>query len=236
MTETTPAAVEIRDCRLRLGYSGADAVEFHLKSFRVESGEQVALTGPSGCGKSTLLNLVAGLRRPDAGSISVQGTELGRLPPAKLDTFRGRTLGFVFQSFNLLDSFTALENVMIGMRFGRANPRAERHARAAALLERVGLQRRLHSRPARLSVGERQRVAIARAIANRPALLLADEPTGALDPATAADVFNLVRDMCRAEKCALLLVTHDLDLAAKLPRQVDCRDLVKHSAIAEAAP
>ena len=229
MSKTTPAAVAIQDCHLLLGYTGAKEVAFHLANFRLEAGEEAALTGPSGCGKSTLLNLVAGLRRPDKGMISVQGTELGTLSPSRLDTFRGRTMGFVFQSFNLLDSFSALENVLIGMRFGRSRPHGERHARAVALLERVGLKHRLHSRPPRLSVGERQRVAIARAIANRPALLLADEPTGALDPATAMDVFSLIREMCREEKCALLLVTHALDLAGRLPRQMDCQGLIQQS-------
>lgn len=225
---TIPAAVEIRDCNLRLGMAGAEFVSFQLDALRIEIGEEVALTGPSGCGKSTLLNLIAGLRRPDAGHIVVQGTELEALSASGLDTFRGRTMGFVFQTFNLLESFSAIENVMVGMRFGRAHPHGERHARAAALLARVGLQRHLHARPGRLSVGERQRVAIARAIGNRPALLLADEPTGALDPATATVVFQLIREVCREARCALLLVTHDLHLASQLPRQVDCRGLIRH--------
>jgi putative ABC transport system ATP-binding protein len=215
--------------------AGTEVVSFQLDALRIEAGEEVALTGPSGCGKSTLLNLIAGLRRPDAGSIVVQGTALERLSASQLDTFRGRTMGFVFQTFNLLESFSAVENVMVGMRFGRARPHGERQACAAALLQRVGLQRRLQARPGRLSVGERQRVAIARAIGNRPALLLADEPTGALDPATSAVVFQLIREVCREEQCALLLVTHDLDLAAQLPRQVDCRGLIRHLPATEVA-
>lgn len=223
-----PLAVAIQNCRLRLGTAGDEAVVFRLDDFRLTQAEYVALTGPSGCGKSTLLNLVSGLRRPDSGDISVQGKNLRQMSPSRLDTFRGRTMGFIFQSFNLLDSFSALENVMIGMRFGRAYPRGEQQRRAAVLLDRVGLQRRLHTRPSRLSVGERQRVAIARAIANHPALLLADEPTGALDPTTAADIFALICEICREEQCALVLVTHDLDLAARLPRQIDCRGLVTH--------
>ena len=235
MNATSPAAVEIRECRLRLGMAGTEVVSFQLDALRIEAGEEVALTGPSGCGKSTLLNLIAGLRRPDAGSIVVQGTALERLSASQLDTFRGRTMGFVFQTFNLLESFSAVENVMVGMRFGRARPHGERQACAAALLQRVGLQRRLQARPGRLSVGERQRVAIARAIGNRPALLLADEPTGALDPATSAVVFQLIREVCREEQCALLLVTHDLDLAAQLPRQVDCRGLIRHLPATEVA-
>lgn len=235
MTERLQAAVEIHDCRLRLGAAGNEQVVFQLDHFRAAAGEQVALTGPSGCGKSTLLNLVAGLRRPDQGTIFVQGTDIGTLSPSRLDIFRGRTLGFVFQSFNLLDSFSAIENVIVGMRFGRSCEHTERHQRATALLDRVGLGRRLHARPAKLSVGERQRVAIARAIANRPTLLLADEPTGSLDPETAADIFALMREVCTEEGCALLLVTHDLDLAAKLPRRFDCRGLVKHATAEVAA-
>ena len=223
---SSPAAVEVSDCGLKLGVSGAETISFHLDRFRIDAGEQVALTGPSGCGKSTLLNLVAGLRRPDSGSIFVHGTDLKKLSSGKLDAFRGRTMGFVFQSFNLLEGFSALENVLVGLRFGRSCAHSERRKRAMALLERVGLQHRLDSLPGRMSVGERQRVAIARALANRPALLLADEPTGALDPTTAKDVFALIREVCQEESCALMLVTHDLELAAQLPRQVSCHGLI----------
>ena len=145
-------------------------------------------------------------------------------------------MGFVFQSFNLLEGFSALENVLVGMRFGRSCASSERRKRAMALLERVGLQHRLDSLPGRMSVGERQRVAIARALANRPALLLADEPTGALDPATAKQVFGLIREVCREENCALMLVTHDFDLAAQLPRQVDCHGLIRDPARKKPAP
>ena len=222
------AAVELRDCQLHLGTSAKEIVAFQLGHFSVGAGEEIALTGPSGCGKSTLLNLIAGLRRPDTGSIVVQGTDLKSLSASKLDAFRGRTMGFVFQSFNLLDRFSALENVLVGLRFGRSCPAGERRARALALLERVGLQRRLDSLPGRMSVGERQRVAIARALANRPAILLADEPTGALDSVTAEDIFGLIRGVCEEEGCALVLVTHDHDLAARLPRQLDCRGLIRH--------
>ena len=233
MKASAQLAVDIQSCRLRLGSVGAEDIVFQLTDFCVGQNEHVALTGPSGCGKSTLLNLVAGLRKPDTGKICVQGADLGQLSPSSLDTFRGRTMGFIFQNFNLLDTFSALENVTIGMRFGRAYPNGKYKERAVALLERVGLQRRLQTRPSSLSVGERQRVAIARAIANKPALLLADEPTGALDPATALEVFMLIRDVCVEEKCALLLVTHDLSLAMQLPRQVDCRHLVQHLAKTE---
>lgn len=225
MKEET-AVVKIRDCHLGLGNSGRNAISFDLPGLEIETGEQVAFTGPSGCGKSTLLNLVAGLRRPDRGEIVVAGTDICRLRAGKLDAFRGRFMGFVFQGFNLLESFTALENVRIGMRFGRSRAGKERRAHATDFLEKVGLQDRLHSYPAQLSAGERQRVAVARAIANRPRLLLADEPTGALDPVTAGEVFALIRSICREEGCALMFVTHDLELAGRLPRQVDCRALV----------
>lgn len=225
MTSAAPA-VEMIGVRLLLGRSGTEPVEFRLQDFSAAAGEQVALTGPSGCGKSTLLNLVSGLVRPDAGAIRVRGTDIARLSPVEADRFRGRETGFVFQTFNLLEPFTALENVMLGMRFSRRPGGVQR---ARDLLERAGLSHRMASRPSRLSVGERQRVAIARALAPGPALLLADEPTGALDPATASQVFDLLVELCRAEGATLLLVTHDLELAARLPRRFDCRGLVARS-------
>jgi ABC-type lipoprotein export system ATPase subunit len=212
---------------------GAGAVRFFLRAFELAPGEAVALVGPSGCGKSTLLNILAGLLRPDSGTVRVCGTDLMAARPAALDAFRGTCIGFVHQTFNLLEPFTALENVLLGMRFGRAIPQAERAPRAHALLERVGLSHRLHVRPARLSVGERQRVAIARALANRPRLLLADEPTAALDPRTAGAVAEMLMETCAAEGAALALVTHDTALAAKFPRQFDCRALVTSSSLEE---
>jgi len=218
--------VEIRNAFIGLGSSGGQPVNFQMPSLEIARGEQVALTGPSGCGKSTLLNLVSGLRVPDRGEVVVSGTDVTKLSPGKMDSFRGRTMGFVFQTFNLLDGFTALENVEIGMRFARTASGSERRAKATAMLEKVGLKGRLHSYPAQLSSGEKQRVAVARAVVNLPPLLLADEPTGALDPATATGVFALIRQICTEQNCALMFVTHDLELAAQLPRQVDCRGLV----------
>ena len=153
MAMTTELAVELRDCRKTLGHSGADAVQFYVNEFCVERGERVALTGPSGCGKSTLLNLVSGLVRPDSGSIKVLGTDVAALSTTGLDTFRGASIGFVYQTFNLIEAFTARENVLMGMRFGRAIAHSERNRRAGELLERVGLSHRLHARPSRLSVG-----------------------------------------------------------------------------------
>jgi ABC-type lipoprotein export system ATPase subunit len=223
-----PAALHLTGVRKVLGRTAESTVTFALGDLAVAQGEQVALTGPSGCGKSTLLNIVSGLVRPDAGSVVVAGQDLGALSTAGLDGFRGRNIGFVHQTFNLLDPLDALENVLVGMRFGRAVARGDRRRRAAELLGRVGLAHRSHARPARLSVGERQRVAIARALANHPRLLLADEPTGALDPATAESVFALLLEETVREGCTLLLVTHDHDLAARLPRRVECHDFVRH--------
>ena len=219
-------ALDARDVRLTLGRSGGERVVFRLPALQLKAGERLALTGPSGCGKSTLLHLVSGLLQPDEGSLRVLGTDPFSLSQPALDRFRGKNLGFIFQTFQLLGAFTALENVRLGLRFGRGIPRAEQRARAEALLERVGLDRRFHSRPHRMSVGERQRVAIARALANRPRLLLADEPTGSLDPATGSEIFTLLNEVCAEEGCALLFVTHDLSLAGQFPRQFDCRELV----------
>ena len=221
-------ALDGRGVRLTLGHSGTERVVFHLPELQLKAGERLALTGPSGCGKSTLLHLVSGLLRPDEGTLRVLGTDPFSLSQPALDRFRGRNLGFIFQTFQLLGAFSALENVRLGLRFGRGLPRGEQRARAEALLQRVGLERRLHVRPHRLSVGERQRVAIARALANRPRLLLADEPTGSLDPSTGEAVFTLLNEVCEEEGCALLFVTHDLALAERLPRRFDCRDLVTH--------
>jgi ABC-type lipoprotein export system ATPase subunit len=224
--------LRLENLRFTLGRNSAAPLEFSLPEFSLQPGEQVALTGPSGCGKSTLLNLISGLCKPEAGSICFQGKDLAGCSNAALDAYRGRNIGFIYQTFNLLEGFTALENVLVGMRFGRSIPSGEQKSRAIALLERVGLAHRLHARPSRLSVGERQRVAIARALANRPGLLLGDEPTGALDPETGVQVFDLLQEICASEGCALLLVTHDLTLAEKLPRRFDCSGLLKSGVVA----
>jgi ABC-type lipoprotein export system ATPase subunit len=226
MKPTPALAVEMRGVRVTLGQAGGRMVQAAVEELVVASGERLALTGPSGCGKSTLLNLVSGLLRPDAGAVKVLDTELGGLSVPGLDDFRGRHLGIVWQSFNLLESFSAMENVLIGMRFGRWGKGGERRARATALLERVGLSHRLSARPGSLSIGERQRVAIARALASEPRIILADEPTGSLDPATAEEIFALLTEVCVERGCTLLLVTHDHDLAKRLDRQFDCRGIV----------
>jgi putative ABC transport system ATP-binding protein len=186
------------------------------------AGEQVVIRGRSGGGKTTLLNAIAGLATVDEGKIVVNGTEVTRLREAVRDRFRARNIGFVFQTFNLLAGFTALENVQLGMTFTR-QPIDRR--RAVDLLTRVGLGDRLSHNPAALSVGEQQRVAVARALVNRPGLLLADEPTANIDPAHQQQVVDLLREVCRGENVAMLLVTHSPEVANQFDRVEDLENL-----------
>ena len=186
-----------------------------LPEFQINDGEQVALIGQSGGGKTTLLHLIAGLLTPDEGSIKVAGVELTRLSEQGRDRFRASTIGYVFQTFNLLPAFTALENVKLGMTFGQGSPST---ARALNLLDRVGLADRAGYRPNQLSVGQQQRVAIARSLAGRPKLLLADEPTANVDPTSGELVLDLIRDSCRDESISLLVVTHDMNIANRFDR------------------
>jgi len=190
-------------------------------SLRADAGEFVAVTGPSGCGKSTLLNLVGALDRPDSGAILVGGERVDELrDPAE---YRAATVGFVFQFHNLVPVLSAVENVQVPM-IGRGRSRAARERRARELLGEVGLAHRAASRPPTLSGGERQRVALARALANEPRLLLADEPTGALDSETAAQVLALVRRIRAERGTTVLLVTNDDAAAAAADRRVRMRD------------
>jgi putative ABC transport system ATP-binding protein len=179
--------------------------------FRVERGEVVGVVGPSGCGKSTLLNLIGALDRPDTGRIEVAGERLDAL--SDLHVYRARVVGFVFQLHNLIPTLTAAENVQMPM-IGLGVPRRDRVARAAELIRQVGLEGRAGSAPATLSGGERQRVAIARALANDPPVLLADEPTGALDPMTGSQILDVLRRLRDERGTTILLVTND-DLAAR---------------------
>jgi putative ABC transport system ATP-binding protein len=190
-------------------------------SFQIEPGEFVSLTGPSGCGKSTLLNLIGALDRPDAGSIVVGGERLEAL--ASADSYRASTVGFVFQFHNLIATLTALENVQLPL-FGRGSARRAREARARELLEEVGLAHRTESYPPTLSGGERQRVAIARALANGPRLLLADEPTGALDSANGEQIVGLLQRVREQHGMTILLVTNDPTVAEHADRTLAIRD------------
>ncbi|QDV76619.1 ABC transporter ATP-binding protein [Botrimarina mediterranea] len=195
---------------------GADRLPIlDVPRLAVAAGEQVVIRGRSGCGKTTLLNSIAGLTTIDAGKITLKGVELTRLPEAARDRFRARHIGYVFQTFNLLAGFTAMENVLLGMTFTGQRPD---RARAADLLERVGLGHRGHHKPAAMSVGEQQRTAVARALANRPALLLADEPTANVDPAHQQQIIDLLRGVCRDENVAMLLVTHSNEVSGQFDR------------------
>jgi ABC-type lipoprotein export system ATPase subunit len=191
----------------------------------IADGEQVALIGTSGSGKTTLLHMIAGILAPDSGNVvfgydpktpdSANVSDLTHLSEAERDVFRGRNIGYIFQTHHLLPGFTALENVLLGMSFtGRAHDRGW----AQDLLNKVGLSDRLNFKPQKLSVGQQQRVAVARALANRPKLVLADEPTGALDATNAQQVLDLIRQLCTEVGSSLLLVSHDLDIARQLPR------------------
>jgi putative ABC transport system ATP-binding protein len=206
-----------------------------IEAFELADGEHVALVGGSGTGKTTLLHLIAGILTPDSGRIIFRGqglevkgqeanaiVDLATLGEAERDVFRGRHIGYIFQTHHLLPGFTALENVLLGMSFtGRAHdPNWARH-----LLEEVGLSDRLHYKPEKLSVGQQQRVAVARALANRPRLVLADEPTGALDPRNAQAVLDLIRKLCAEVGASLLLVSHDPAITAQLPRAVSLAEL-----------
>jgi len=200
---------------------GERHVVLDVPQFRIDAGEQVGLQGPSGSGKTTLLHVIAGLLRVDAGSVEVAGHALETLSEGARDRVRARHVGYVFQTFNLLPGLSALENVAVAMHFAGGVDLA----RARALLDRVGLADRMDHRPRQLSVGQRQRVAVARALANQPALVLADEPTGNLDERRAAETLALIREACRERGAALLLVSHAANVLASFPRSLSLRDL-----------
>ena len=178
----------------------------HVPAFSIGAGEQIALRGESGSGKTTFLNLIAGILAADAGRVRIDNAEMTALTEPQRDRVRAEKLGYIFQTFNLLQGYTVLENVMLGMSFG---PRGADRAHAREVLGRVGLGHRLNHFPRQLSTGQQQRVAVARALANRPQLVLADEPTGNLDRKHARESLALIREVCREQRAALLLVSHD---------------------------
>ena len=190
-------------------------------AFELQPGEQVLLQGESGSGKATLLNLIAGIVVADSGEILLSGENVSSLSESARDTHRARSLGYVFQDFNLLNGYSCLENVELGMSFGEGADREY----ALQLLARVGLANRQNYRPDQLSQGQKQRVAIARALANRPKLVLADEPTGNLDPTNAAIALELIQSLCRENGAALLFVSHDPQLLSKFGRVIDLAEL-----------
>jgi len=219
---SAPLVLSARDLH-RSYHMGGDLVHaVRGVSLDVHEGEYVAIVGPSGCGKSTLLNLLGGIDHPDGGSVSIRGQRLDTMSDAAATRFRLRQLGLVFQRFYLMPSLTARENVELPMAEAKV-PKAERRARAVELLDYVGLRARRDHRPAQLSGGEQQRVAIARALANRPALVLADEPTGELDAKTGAEMIGMIERL-NTDGTTIVVVTHDEDLARAARRVVHMRD------------
>lgn len=212
MNSNSRVAVQFEDVTKRYGRTGAEVTALNGVSFRIGSGEKVALLGKSGSGKSTLLNLIGGLDRPTSGSIVVDDQDLTRLSRTELADYRRDWIGFIFQSYNLIPTRTAVQNVELPLIFSGQSPKARR-ATAVAAFESVGLADRIEHRPTELSGGEQQRVSIARALINRPKLLLADEPTGNLDSETAIRIIDLLRTTVETLGTTILLVTHDEELA-----------------------
>ncbi len=216
----TDKAIALENLHLSLGRGPARVHILKGISLAIARGEAVGLVGPSGSGKSTLLKILAGLERPDSGRVIVDGTDLSGLDEDALARFRGKRIGIVFQSFHLVPTMTALENVALPLELAGA---ADAFDRAEAELRSVGLSARLHHYPAQLSGGEQQRVAIARAIAPDPAILVADEPTGNLDENTGGSIVDLLFALKRDRGATLVLVTHDLNLARRCDRTVRLR-------------
>jgi putative ABC transport system ATP-binding protein len=218
--------IEIRDLEKTYRRSGETVAACRVSALDVAAGEHIALIGKSGLGKTTLLNCIAGIVKPDRGKLSVDGVDLTRLGEAARDRFRGRTIGMVFQTFNLLQAFDALENVLLGATFARNRAiHGGLRERAVSLLERVGLADRMHHRPNELSVGQMQRVAVCRALINEPKLILADEPLGNQDRATGGAVLEILLEIARELGTTVVMVTHDPDSTRFMQRTVDLADL-----------
>jgi len=220
-----------------VGPDGSVVPVIDIPEFLLNDGQQAALIGSSGSGKTTLLHIIAGILLPDSGQIlfgpprgGPGSVSLTHLSEAQRDIFRGRYVGYIFQTHHLLPGFTALENVLLGMTFTH---RGHDRQWAIHLLTAVGLSDRLHYKPAKLSVGQQQRVAVARALANRPTLVLADEPTGALDAKNAQQVLELICSLCTEVSASLLMVTHDMDVASRLSQTYSLTQL-NRAAMAEA--
>ena len=223
MREQQSHAIIMQDVRKEYTIDSAKVDALRGVNLTIGEGEMVAVTGKSGAGKSTLLHIIGTLDRPTSGHIAIGGTEVSRMNDTALSRFRNRSVGFVFQMNNLLPEFSALENVMMpGIIAGF--PRGALAARAKDLLNIVGLGERVNHRPSELSGGEQQRVAIARALVMSPPIIVADEPTGNLDKKTSLMIQDLLLEIVQSHKMTMLLVTHDLQMAARLPRQVVMED------------
>ena len=220
------ALIELRD--ISKTYKVGDEVLQALKdvNFDVNAGDFIAIIGPSGSGKSTLANIVGGLDRPGTGTVTIDGTDLSKVNDKKLSEYRNKYIGFVFQSFNLQPSYTALENVTLPLVFARMGSRA-RTERAAECLKQVGLAERMKHLPTQLSGGQRQRVSIARALANNPKIIIADEPTGNLDSQKGEEIMEVLKGLNK-QGITLIIITHDLSIAKQASRVISIHDGVLH--------
>lgn len=224
--------IEIQNLRVDYRLRQERLTVVDIPAWSVAAGEQAAIFGPSGSGKSTLLHVLSGVIAPTHGNVRICGTDLAPLSEAQRDRFRAQHTGYVFQNLNLLSSYTALENVLMGATFiakkiGRGD--------AEALLRTVGLEARMHHRPGELSLGEQQRVAIARALIKRPELVLADEPTGSLDPRNTAQIIRLLRSTCEAYNSTLIVVTHEQSVIAEFDQRIAYSELNRAWSDVEAA-
>lgn len=207
--------VNIKNLDVRYMLGGETLQVLDMPEWSVAPGEQVAVMGPSGCGKSTLLHVLSGILAPAAGTVTVCGARLDEMSEVARDRHRAANIGYVFQNFNLLQGYNAIENVLLGITFSRN--RGSR-ADAESLLRQVGLGHRLKHRPSEMSLGEQQRVAVARALANKPQLLLADEPTGSLDPTHTSEIIQMLRDVSADHGCALIVVSHEQEIIRQFER------------------
>lgn len=222
--------VSVRNCQYSVKSGGNCTQILDIPEFKVQKGELTALFGPSGSGKSTFLHIISGLLKASGGQITVAGSELNMLGEVERDRFRARSIGYIFQSFNLLNGLSALENVMLGAALAGKNTGQDQ---ARSLLAEVGLEHRMNNRPHQLSIGEQQRVAVARAIIHAPELILADEPTGSLDPARSMEIIDLLENMVKRHGCTLIAVSHDMNVVNRFPRKVVFADLNKAFTIPE---
>ena len=203
----------------------------NIPEFSLAENFQLAVSGKSGSGKSTFLNLIAGIIAKDSGEIIFNEKNISDLSESKRDTFRSQNIGYVFQTFNLLQGFSAIENVMLGMMFAKKGDKTSDRKKAEALLNKVGLAKKLNNKPSELSVGEQQRVAIARAVANSPKLILADETTANLDAKNRELAIDLIKNICEENKISLLLVSHETDIINKFENKINFEDINKAAAI-----